>query len=158
MKKRVFMIIMLKVYKRIKPKSLKNRIFYKEEEIKRAKETDYGDKLKTDLKVYKNYELNFVLNEPKIEFRSKTNNSNIIERSILLINVMTEFALEQEYFKTDSKPWIGHHMCLSMNNKQGGFGYLGYIHVAADRIYELHPNKKEFIESFQNNLNYSIDT
>jgi hypothetical protein len=99
--------------------------------------------------------LNFDKSEPKINFELSKATSckceNDIDEYILLLEKMLNFAGELKLFDANN----GSHLCINLRSTQTKTGYL---HTRADIVYDIHPDKENFLVNFKKNSNYFIST
>lgn len=122
---------------------------YRLTEIKLAKasqpENSYLNEQNHQLKV------RFNKFEPRIHFECKRSDESIVS----LIMKMTRVAAKQGYFDKSNG---GCHICADVGMKRDKAKVSGFIRVSGDVFYRLHPNPNIFIENFENNHKYYIDT
>lgn len=104
------------------------------------------------------FEIEFDESEPKIHFRIGQNSNEPPSRWRLeLILEMCRISIMQGYFNRSN----GCHICLTMptsTNSNPSPNPGGYIRVAADTFYQLHPKPDTFLENFTKNNDFYIST
>lgn len=99
--------------------------------------------------------IEFDLNEPKLHARMISDRSSAIDdaidnQRIVLIKEMCQIAQEKGYFSKSS----GCHICADVSLGR----VAGYIHIAGDLFYQMHPNPSLFLNNFSRLTNYYIST
>lgn len=89
------------------------------------------------------------LKQPVLKFLLNSfNNEPLVEKHIELLKMMTNFASKYNFFSSDN----GCHICLNLKE------FEGQIKMSGDKFYEMHPLREAFLENFEKNSNYIIET
>lgn len=100
-----------------------------------------------------NIRLDFDLWEPKLKFIYTSLDSNISQQNVC-ISLLKEMCYFSNKFGFLQKP-SGCHICISIDLNNNCYGY---IHLSADKYFQLHPLPSIFLDNFKRIENYSVET
>ena len=99
----------------------------------------------------KRCQISFGINEPKLKFKSSVGSNYVF-----LLTVMCDYANENGYFRKPN----GCHICLDIAHPIKKLSQIteGFLRLSPERFHKIYPEPSIFLNSFNQNLNYFVNT